>query len=196
MLPPHAAPNRPPHAPLRSAEGLSDTRIGHNLIQDVSACAFAPVVGDITGEDPLLGPLADNGGMTQTHLPDSDSPVIDAGDPAVPGSGGSACLAIDQRGMARPMAGVCDIGAVEIALDTDGDGLLDEVDPDDDNDGVLDRDDCAPLEADAWAIPGLETMGMQLEKKGRIPSRGCAEMRLSRLDFLLQKDLLVNGVTP
>lgn len=67
----------------------------------------APIVGD-----PLLGALANNGGPTQTQLPDAGSAAINA----------SACAnapPIDQRGMIRPdpasrsLATACDIGAVE-----------------------------------------------------------------------------------
>jgi hypothetical protein len=54
--------------------------------------------------DPQLGSLRDNGGPTPTHLPESDSPVIDAG---------STCAPVDQRGVARS-DGRCDIGSVEI----------------------------------------------------------------------------------
>jgi len=57
--------------------------------------------------DPLLGPLQDNGGFTQTHLPAPGSPAIDAGDPA-------NCDGVDQRGVPRPQGARCDIGSVEV----------------------------------------------------------------------------------
>ena len=66
----------------------------------------------ITGEDPMLGPLADNGGPTQTLALLPGSPAIDAGD-------NSTCETTDQRGVARSSDGdhngsaVCDIGAFE-----------------------------------------------------------------------------------
>lgn len=65
--------------------------------------------------DPLLGPLADNGGFTFTHALYPSSPAIDAGDPA-------NCPATDQRGFPRPLDGDglngprCDMGAYEAEL--------------------------------------------------------------------------------
>jgi hypothetical protein len=56
----------------------------------------------ITIADPLLGPLQDNGGPTQTMLPAAGSPAIGQG---------VGCPAIDQRGTSRPAA--CTLGAVE-----------------------------------------------------------------------------------
>ena len=47
------------------------------------------------GQDPKLGPLADNGGPTPTHASRFDSPAIDAGH-----SGGAMT---DQRGLPRPI---------------------------------------------------------------------------------------------
>ncbi len=60
-----------------------------------------------------LAPLADNGGLTLTQLPNLNSPVIDAGNDGL-------CESIDQRGRIRPQDGdqdgtaTCDIGAVEL----------------------------------------------------------------------------------
>ncbi len=70
-----------------------------------------PVHGVI---DPLLGPLADNGGPTMTHALLPGSPAINAGDPAaVAGIGGVPVH--DQRGapFTRLYGGRIDIGAVE-----------------------------------------------------------------------------------
>jgi hypothetical protein len=55
--------------------------------------------------DFLLGPLADNGGPTQTHALLEGSRGIDAAE--------SPCLATDQRGIGRPVGGGCDVGAYE-----------------------------------------------------------------------------------
>ena len=61
--------------------------------------------GDVFSANPLLGPLTDNGGPTQTMTPLVGSPAIDAGDP-------SQVNTADQRGVNRPSGGV-DIGAVQ-----------------------------------------------------------------------------------
>ena len=76
-------------------------------------CGFSDT-GELAGAYPLLGPLQDNGGPSQTHALLQGSPAIDAGNPATPGSGGSACEAIDQRGVSRPQGAACDIGAFEL----------------------------------------------------------------------------------
>jgi hypothetical protein len=55
--------------------------------------------------DPLLLPLADNGGPTQTRALQAGSPALDAGNPAT-------CPSLDQRGYLR--LGQCDIGAYEL----------------------------------------------------------------------------------
>ena len=76
--------------------------------------SFSTTGTDITGVDPQLGPLAGNGGPTQTQLPSASSPVIDKGN--------SFGLNSDQRGVLRPIdfpaipnAGDgSDIGAVEL----------------------------------------------------------------------------------
>ena len=71
-----------------------------NLVQDGSCEA------EFSG-DPLLGPLADHGGLTRTMALLAGSPAIDAGDAA-------ASLPADQRGVARPQGGAPDIGAFEL----------------------------------------------------------------------------------
>jgi hypothetical protein len=87
---------------------------GHNLIQSTTGCTLSGTAsGDITGTSALLGPLQDNGGATWTQALLPGSPAIDAGSPALPGSGGAACEAADQRGVSRPQGNACDIGAFE-----------------------------------------------------------------------------------
>jgi CSLREA domain-containing protein len=96
------------------AERAPITSGGHNLFGDPANCALVgDATGNLTGVDPHLGLLVDNGGFAPTHAPAATSPVIDAGSAAVPGSGASACTAIDQRGFARPVGARCDMGAHE-----------------------------------------------------------------------------------
>ena len=56
----------------------------------------------------FIGPLADNGGPTQTHALLEGNRGIDAAtDP---------CPAVDQRGVSRPVGGACDVGAYEFTF--------------------------------------------------------------------------------
>ena len=77
---------------------------GYNVEQGISCGLHA--VGDIADTDPLLGPLADNGGPTQTHALLPGSPAVDR----VPVTD---CVGIDQRGYHRPAGKGCDSGAYE-----------------------------------------------------------------------------------
>lgn len=88
---------------IGSGIGLLDS-LGNNL-EDHDTCGFDQPT-DLPNTDPLLWPLADNGGGTQTHALQFGSPAIDAGDDA-------ACPPADQRGVARPQGYACDIGAYE-----------------------------------------------------------------------------------
>ena len=81
--------------------------LNYDLVQVTGTASVTVSVGNIFGLDPLLGPLADNGGPTQTHLPARGSPVIDTGDPAF-----AEPPDTDQRGDPR-LVGRLDIGAVE-----------------------------------------------------------------------------------
>src|SRR3989337_982403 len=88
---------------------------GYNLVGSTSGCTITgDTTGNLTGVDPLLSPLQDNGGPTLTHPLLPGSPAIAAGNPATPGSGGNACEATDQRGVVRPQFAACDMGAFEL----------------------------------------------------------------------------------
>jgi hypothetical protein len=80
---------------------------GDNLIGN-PAGATGLLPGDRTNIDPLLGPLQNNGGPTQTMALLPTSPAIDAGNNAAPG-----LPATDQRGLNRVVNNVVDIGAFE-----------------------------------------------------------------------------------
>lgn len=79
---------------------------GYNLLGSSLGCTFAAQPTDLIGVAPLLGALADNGGLSPTHALLAGSPAIDA----IPAA---SCVTIDQRGIARPQGGGCDIGAYE-----------------------------------------------------------------------------------
>lgn len=90
------------------------TSQGYNLVQSTLGCTIVgDATGNLSGQNPNLGPLQDNGGSTLTQALMPGSPAINAANPAVPGSGGNACEAFDQRGTPRPQGPRCDIGAVE-----------------------------------------------------------------------------------
>ena len=87
---------------------------GYNLIGNTAGCTISgDTTGNIVGQDPKLDALANNGGPTQTMALLPGSPAIDAGNPALPGTGGGACAITDQRGLFRPFGKACDIGAFE-----------------------------------------------------------------------------------
>ena len=161
--------------------------LGWNLVQ---AAGAATLQGNLTGMqvnvNPLLGPLSDNGGPTDTQALLPGSPAIDAGDPAGCVDDAGAPLGSDQRGVARPADGdldgvpTCDIGAFEadddLGLDSDGDGIANGVDNCSDvaNSGQQDRDgdlagdacDCAPDDPGARFAPGESVL---LVRKGPSP---------------------------
>jgi hypothetical protein len=85
---------------LHSFSG-SPVSAGHNLSSDNGA-GFLTGPGDIINTNPLLGPLASNGGPTQTHALLAGSPAIDSGEMEPTG---------DQRGY--PRIGATDMGAFE-----------------------------------------------------------------------------------
>ena len=89
----------------RTENGGTITDQTHNLEDTTpSQCGLSSANHDVIGADPLLGPLADNGGPTQTRALGAGSPAIGVGE----------CFAsTDQRGQPRPSGGPCDIGAYE-----------------------------------------------------------------------------------
>jgi len=94
--------------------GVPITSNGYNLSSD-GTCNFNSR-GDLNNHDPLLGPLQNNGGPTETIALLPGSPAIDAGNPAGCTDGSGHLLTTDQRGMPRPDredAVGCDMGAYE-----------------------------------------------------------------------------------
>jgi len=104
------------------AGGAIPSSSGYNYANETANSCHLTATGDssLDANDPLLGALANNGGPTQTRLPqDGPSPLIDAIPNAHCGDGNSLAgftITTDQRGLPRPDTGSpnCDIGAVEV----------------------------------------------------------------------------------
>jgi hypothetical protein len=92
------------------------TSQGYNL-ESADECGFH-ATGDQFNTNPLLGPLANNGGPTDTEALSSNSPAIDKASPDCPPP------AADQRGVGRPQLSACDIGAFEFQPSAGAGGSL------------------------------------------------------------------------
>jgi len=84
--------------------GATFHSLGHNLFSDAPAAGVDP--SDLINTDPLVAPLGDYGGPTQTMALLPGSPAIDAGSDV-------AGVTTDQRGISRPQGSTPDIGAFE-----------------------------------------------------------------------------------
>jgi len=147
--------------------------LGYNLVADGS-CITA---GSSLSGDPLLGPLADNGGpatgpgqATPTHALLPGSKAIDHIPAGVNGCG--VAYTYDQRGVARPQLGQCDPGAYEMQpvcpagitlfVDRDANGLQDGSSWNDAylnlQDGLFAANACAGIE-EIWVATGVYTPG-------------------------------------
>jgi hypothetical protein len=92
---------------------------GNNIIGNTTGSS-GWIGSDFQNTNPLLGALAANGGLGQTHLPQTGSPAIDAGqncvvDLSCAAANPPVALTTDQRGVTRPQNAIVDIGAVEVA---------------------------------------------------------------------------------
>jgi CSLREA domain-containing protein len=85
---------------------------GFNYVSDTSCGIAQPTDVEGAATFPTLGPLADNGGPTRTHLPAPGAPTIDLIPLGTPGRC-DGTLPTDQRTIARPQGAACDVGAVE-----------------------------------------------------------------------------------
>ena len=91
--------------------GQPVTDAGYN-IDTGSSCGFSTANHSMSNTNPQLGPLANNGGPTQTMALPLGSPAVDAIPPSTPGCTGTT----DQRGVLRPQGPGCDIGAYELIM--------------------------------------------------------------------------------
>jgi CSLREA domain-containing protein len=92
--------------------------------------AQCTITGAYSAVDPLLGALADNGGLTKTHASLSGSPAIEGGAAGGCTDKNGALITKDQRGVARPIGAKCDSGAYERSPcgDVNGDGAVSVLD--------------------------------------------------------------------
>jgi CSLREA domain-containing protein len=101
---------------LGQGEFADPFNVGFSLIGNPADALITGVGPNLTGVDPQLGPLQNNGGPTETHAPSFSSPVIDVGV--------ANGLATDQRGVQRTFDAAnfanaaggdgTDIGSVEL----------------------------------------------------------------------------------
>jgi CSLREA domain-containing protein len=84
---------------------------GGNNIDSSTTCSWGSVSGSMSSTDPMLGPLADNGGPTPTYNLLAGSPAINNGNNAI--CNADPVNGLDQRGVTRPFGLHCDIGSVE-----------------------------------------------------------------------------------
>jgi hypothetical protein len=98
----------------RNCFGATRT-FGYNLTD--GTCGF-PLSTDVVAFDPGLGPLADNGGPTQTMLPEPGSPAAGVIPPgttvSIDNNDLPLCPRTDQRGVDSTPGANCTIGAVEV----------------------------------------------------------------------------------
>lgn len=112
-------------SPMPPADPVSTT-----IATDISCNGAVATLAEIN-----LGPLADNGGSTQTHAPLASSIAIDAAGDCV----ATFAISTDQRGSVRPVGEQCDIGSVEVGVC--GDGALDPANDETCDDGNTDDGD-------------------------------------------------------
>jgi len=82
-----------------------DTLFEHSVLE--TGCPANSSCSDITTSDPILSPLGDHGGFSETLLPGANGSAIDT-------ALAEDCTNTDQRGVVRPQGLGCDMGAVEL----------------------------------------------------------------------------------
>ena len=98
---------------LYNTQSLSNVTATSSLLGTIDPGATIVSINNVMSTTPMLGALANNGGSTQTMLPLTGSPAIDAGPNPVASFTGNG---FDQRGTpnVRVANGIADIGAVEV----------------------------------------------------------------------------------
>jgi hypothetical protein len=93
-----------------TATGNNNFVVNYSLVEDPDL--GTPLVtgpGYITGVDPGLGPLTNNGGPVPTMLPSQTGPAFNAGNSAL-------ATGFDARGLPRVSGAAIDLGAVELQI--------------------------------------------------------------------------------
>jgi hypothetical protein len=169
---------------------------GFNVIGVGNALSSFNQTGDKTGiTNPLLGPLANNGGFTRTHALLAGSQAVNAGSPGFNPNGFTPPLTTDQRGVgfARILGGRIDAGAFESSLtsltaDFDGDNDVDGGDyiiwqqhaglnagatraqGDANGDGAVNSDDLAAWKSQFGAIGSEAAVAPAITSVGQAPA--------------------------
>jgi hypothetical protein len=86
------------------ANGLGSIITAGGNISSDATCSLG--TSDKASTVAKLEPLANNGGLTKTHLISATSPALELID-------ANLCPSVDQRGVTRPQGAKCDAGAVE-----------------------------------------------------------------------------------
>jgi uncharacterized repeat protein (TIGR01451 family)/CSLREA domain-containing protein len=96
---------------------------GYNISDEsTDTCSLSIALNDQPATDPLLAPLANNGGLTETHALPSQAIGDLTTSPAIDSADNLRCPNNDQRGMLRPDDGDadgsynCDVGAFELFI--------------------------------------------------------------------------------
>ncbi len=98
-----------------AANGGVFTSLGYNLTASPDTCSFSKTGDKVVSAASIgVGPLAHNGGSTETRALSTSSPATNAGNPAGCTDPFGVLLKTDQRGLKRPSGGRCDIGAYEL----------------------------------------------------------------------------------
>ncbi len=141
---------------------------GSNLVESTSGCSLGGVAtGNVTGQDPALGSLQDNGGPTSTRALGTTSPAINAGS-------ATNCPGADQRGVTRPQGNACDIGAFELGAPQNT--VLPTID------GIAQVGSALSCSAGIWSNP-VESYSRQWNRNGvAIPGATAETLVVSNAD--------------
>ena len=88
-----------------TTEDLGGATISDSILK--GGCPAGSTCSNVTGADPLLGLLANNGGFGETL-------AMGLGSPANNSASLASCTPFDQRGVSRPQGSGCDLGAFEL----------------------------------------------------------------------------------